>query len=199
MNTTHNLVKIEGFMNNSKTKQMAINELNKMGCWEIKTLKDAENELQIYFSTDSLEYGLISDLSMNLPELDFSLISYDSSLGYAKKHKYKCIHKISDKTIGFGQDLEWELHERSLREKTDFFDLLLNEIDKFGTEESNIPKVGDKIKILEKICPDIELLQWYDSLSNKNLIVNHIDLLSDGIWIDNCEYRIDLNEIEIIR
>ena len=57
-------------------------------------------------------------------------------------------------------------------------------------------EVGDKFIINTFICSDNDVLDWYSTLKSKVLVAKEVDLDTYGVWVDNCNYRIDLNEIE---
>ena len=57
-------------------------------------------------------------------------------------------------------------------------------------------EVGDKFIINTFICHDEDILDWYSTLKSKVLVAKEVDLDTCGVWVDNCSYRIDLNEIE---
>lgn len=54
--------------------------------------------------------------------------------------------------------------------------------------------VGDKFIITE--TDDLELEEWYEEQENKILIARTVEYDSWGVWVDNCDYRIDLSEVE---
>ena len=56
-------------------------------------------------------------------------------------------------------------------------------------------KVGDKFTINRNSCEDMDVLDWYDG---QVLIAEHVEEESNGVWVEDCDYRIDLNEIELV-
>lgn len=60
-------------------------------------------------------------------------------------------------------------------------------------------KKGDKFRINETICEDKDLLDWYDGQEDKVLVANNVELESWGVWTENCPYRIDLSEINVLQ
>ena len=59
-------------------------------------------------------------------------------------------------------------------------------------------KIGAKFLINETACEDCDLLEWLDMQEKNEFIVKHMEYENNGIWIDGCDYRIDMSEIDII-
>lgn len=127
-----------------------------------------------------------------------TLIYYDTSIGYARKKIYNRGYLISDKSIFFSMDLEIEIFEKSNNNRTHFYNELDLYIEKHGEEEANFPKIGNFIKINELTCSDIDVLDWLNDQKENKFKVSIIELESNGLWVDGCEYRIDLNECNLI-
>lgn len=56
-------------------------------------------------------------------------------------------------------------------------------------------KIGDKFYINTLICEDTDLLDWYHDQDIKLLTANEISKEVNGVWVKECPFRIDLDEI----
>lgn len=56
-------------------------------------------------------------------------------------------------------------------------------------------KVGDKIKINLNTCQDEDVINWYMDNGDELLTVTEVDEDVNGVWVEGCPYRIDLDEI----
>jgi len=59
-------------------------------------------------------------------------------------------------------------------------------------------KIGDKFKI-SLYSGDGELLDWYADQENDVLIIDHIEFDTWGVWVKDCPYRIDLEDVLLIK
>lgn len=60
-----------------------------------------------------------------------------------------------------------------------------------------IIREGEKFRINEGMCNDLDLLEWYDKRENKVLVAQHVEEDTNGVWVKDCPYRIDFSEIMI--
>ena len=156
------------------------------------------NDIRIDLTTKYISLDdLIEYTSDN--ESDITLIYFDTSVGYAKKYELKYGVLASKKSILFGMDIESKLVDDSKNVEDGFFKLLKNTINEVAEEESSIPSVGDIIEINTIICSDSDVLDWYLCFSDKELKVTHIDYLSQNLYVENCEFGINLNEVNKIK
>lgn len=58
-------------------------------------------------------------------------------------------------------------------------------------------KVGDGFKINTITCKDEELLSWYYDQEEEVLVAQEVDEDTNTVWAENCDLRINLNEIFI--
>ena len=58
--------------------------------------------------------------------------------------------------------------------------------------------IGDKFIIDTNSCDDDDLLDWYAKQENKELIALDIEEESNGVWVEECDYRIDLSDIILL-
>ena len=58
--------------------------------------------------------------------------------------------------------------------------------------------IGDKFIIDTNWCDDDDLLDWYTKQENKELIALDIEEESNGVWVEECDYRIDLSDIILL-
>ena len=123
---------------------------------------------------------------------------YDTAMGYARKKVYNRGYLTSDKSIFFPMDLEIEICEKSKINNTAFDKELDLYIEEHGEEESNFPRIGGFIEINEITCSDIDLLDWLKEQKENKFRVNNIEIESNGVWIDGCDYRIDLQECNTV-
>lgn len=59
-------------------------------------------------------------------------------------------------------------------------------------------KAGDKFIIDTNICQDVDVINWYLEQPDRVLIAKHVEEDVNGVWVEDCPYRIDLSEIEKI-
>jgi hypothetical protein len=55
-------------------------------------------------------------------------------------------------------------------------------------------KAGDRFIIFHS--DDVDLVNWYAEQKNKVLIAKHVEEDTQGVWVGNCGYRIDLGEVQ---
>lgn len=149
------------------------------------------NESKMEFITTYLDLEEFKDVS---EESKLSLIYYDTSMGYARKCVYDKGYLISKKSVLFPMDLEIEINEKSKINNSNFYEELDLYIEQNGIEESNFPKIGDFIRINELICSDTDVINWLENQKENKFKVNNVEIESNGIWIDGCNYRLDLSE-----
>lgn len=56
-------------------------------------------------------------------------------------------------------------------------------------------KVGDKIGINLITCSDIDVMNWYLENGDELVTVKEVDEEVNGVWVEGCDYRIDIGEI----
>lgn len=59
-------------------------------------------------------------------------------------------------------------------------------------------RTGDKIKINILLCQDEDVLNWYMDREDELVTVRHIEEEVNGVWVEDCDYRIDLDEIILV-
>ena len=60
-------------------------------------------------------------------------------------------------------------------------------------------KVGEVFIINRDLCKDEDVLNWYDEFKNNGLLIaDVIESESNGVWVEGCPYRIDLDEIQVM-
>lgn len=170
-------------------------------------IKKIENEYSFYFKRISelkLEYMAtyidlyeIQHISEE-SESKLTLTYYDTAMGYARKRVYNRGYLTSNKSVFFPMDTEIEIDEKSKKNNTTFNKELDLYIEEYGTEEADFPKEGDFIKINEFSCSDTDILDWLNEQKENKFKVNHVDIESNGVWIDGCDYRIDLQECHTV-
>lgn len=151
------------------------------------------NNLTYEYITTYMDFDSISDISKNTSST-ISLIYYDTAMGYLRERIYNCGYLTNSTSAFFSMDTEIEVDKESIKNNVSFYEQLKLFLLKNGTEESNFPSIGDYISIDENTCTDTDILDWLDTQTENRFKINHIELESNGIWVDNCEYRIDINE-----
>ena len=155
------------------------------------------NELKLEYITsyiDLEEIQLISEQS----DSKLILTYYDTAMGYARKKVYNRGYLTSDKSVFFPMDLEIEICDKSKVNNTTFDKELDLYIEEHGKEEANFPRIGCFIEINEITCSDVDLLDWLKEQKENKFKVNNIEIESNGVWVENCDYRIDLQECNSI-
>ena len=152
------------------------------------------NNFRIDATAKDFDIDALIDYTAN-NESDITLIYFDTAMGYAKKCEIKYGLLASKKSILFGMDLEAKVVEENTDTEDGFFYALCNLINENSDEESTLPTVGDTIKINTLICSDIDVLDWYEQKENKTLTVNHIDYVAGNVFVDNCEFGLNINEV----
>lgn len=147
-----------------------------------------------YYLTRGLNKDELIDASYE-NGLKFSVLSYDIGIGYACKASLDNGWLTSIRNAPFGIDYEIYLMDKSEKENKPFHCVLDEYITSNSKEQSSVVKIGDKIKINELLCQDNELLDWYDNQANKELEVVSLDFATCGVWVKDCDYRIDMSEI----
>ena len=128
-------------------------------------------------------------------ETDITTIYYDIAMGYAHKIEVKYGIVASIKSMTFGMDAECAIFEDSKDKEDGFFELLKDTIDNVCVDDENVIKVGDSIWINTLLCNDCDLVEWYFENQSRELKVNHIDYKSANLYVDGCEYGININEV----
>lgn len=123
---------------------------------------------------------------------------YDTAMGYAHKLVNSYGFTTSHKTVQFGMDFEVMLNENANHNGTSFDEELDSFIDLHGEELSSFPKQGDIIQIDEFRCDDDYLLGWLESQGTPMFKVVLVEPQSNGLWIENCDCRIDLDLCTVI-
>ena len=155
------------------------------------------NSLEYVFSSNPFDLEKLSEISQ-ISESKITLVYYNTSLGYARKRKYEYGYLTSNKAVTFSLDIESQIYDYSEASDRSFEELLESYIDKNGIEEIDFPKVGDFIKINENICSDNGVLSWLENQNKNEFKVTAVELQSDGLWIEDCDYRIDISECELV-
>lgn len=132
-------------------------------------------------------------------EADITLVYFNTSVGYAKKHELKYGLTTSKRSILFGMDLECKLAEENKEIKDGFFNALCKLINENSDEESSTPSAGDSVELCTIICSDEDVLDWYEQQEDKSLKVNHVDYATQRVFVENCEYSLDMNELVVVK
>ena len=90
------------------------------------------------------------------------------------------------------------MDEKSNSNIKEFKKLLENYIDKFGEDESKFPTIGCNITINTDTCRDNDVLIWIEGKKENVFKVEDIDIYSDGLWIEGCDYRLDILDCKVI-
>lgn len=151
------------------------------------------NDLEFVFLSKSFDYERVLEISQD-SDSKIIVIDYNTSLGYIRKQEYSCGHLVSSKSTVFSLDIESDMFDLSEIKCTSFEKLLEDYIDKFGVEEISSPKVGEYVRINELTCSDEDILSWLQKQNKNKFRVSNIEHQSNGLWIENCEYRIDLSD-----
>lgn len=61
-----------------------------------------------------------------------------------------------------------------------------------------VPEVGNYIKINEDICSDIDVLDWLGEQPENRFKVQSVEKETNGVWVEGCDYRIDLDECVVL-
>ena len=149
------------------------------------------NDLNYTFSASFNDFNSIAEAS-HYSESEVSLIYYDTSAGYIRKRVYEYGYLTSNKCALFSIDLEADIYDSSKLKLTPFEKELDAYIEQYGFDESNFPKIGGYISINTLTCSDEDVLEWLDTEKENKFKVNNIEVHSDGVWVDNCDYRIDI-------
>lgn len=163
-----------------------------MGDAEYRVNTDWKNDRRVEVMTTFIDLENAKNISL-LKTTELIITAYDTAIGYAKKIVINNGYTVSVKAIRFGMDLEFEVMKEADLANKEFFDILKEWIDKHGNEESEMIVKGDLITIDENVCENVKLLEWYKGQSNKILLVTKVELDVDGVWVENCGHRIDLN------
>lgn len=51
---------------------------------------------------------------------------------------------------------------------------------------------------ISDVCEDVELMEWYDDNDKRLLVADSVELDTNGVWVKDCPFRIDIDEIEIM-
>lgn len=62
-------------------------------------------------------------------------------------------------------------------------------------DERDRLKVGDKFKVNLHTCNDEDVLEWYQDLPSAVLTAKVVEYDVNGVWVEDCPFRIDLDEI----
>lgn len=149
------------------------------------------NDLNYSFSASFNDFNSIAEASQ-YSESKISLIYYDVSSGYIRKRVYEYGYLTCNKCASFSIDLESEVYETCKLKSVSFQDELDTYIEQYGYDESNFPKIGGYISINKLTCNDEDILDWLDTKKENKFKVTNIEVFADGVWVDNCDYRIDI-------
>lgn len=127
-------------------------------------------------------------------ESDITLIYYNTVEMYAKKAELKYGFVASVKSILFNDEIEEHLMSGLSVGLNDFIFNTLKSIIDLSKEESDIPQLGDRVEI-SLLCDDEDILDWCYNQDTTDFVVSDIDYLSGRIYIDKCEYSIDINDV----
>lgn len=47
-------------------------------------------------------------------------------------------------------------------------------------------------------CNDTELMEWYENKDKGLLVVDSIEVDTNGVWVKDCPFRIDIDDVEIM-
>ena len=155
------------------------------------------DDLNYSFLSDYINFHTVSEVSQ-YSESKLTLSYYDISYGYARKKIYEYGYLVSNKSVGFSLDTESNLYDSSKGNTKKFEELLEDYIDKFGEEESNFPTIGSNITINTTTCNDEDVLLWLEDKKENAFKVKDIDLYTDGLWIEGCDYRLDILDCIVI-
>lgn len=151
------------------------------------------DDLNIEYITDYLNFKEILDLSAQV-ESEITITYYDTSIGYIRRKLFNCGYLVSDNSAPFSIDLEASLYEKSKINNNDFSKELNHYLDTYGEENSNFPQVGNYIRINESICEDVDVLDWLGEQKYNQFKITNIEPEANGIWVEGCEYRLDIQE-----
>lgn len=149
------------------------------------------DDLNYTFSASFSDFNSIAEAS-HYSESKISLIYYDVSSGYIRKRVYEYGYLTCNKCALFSIDLESELYNNSKLKSTPFENELDTYIEQHGYDESNFPKIGEYISINTLTCNDEDILVWLDTKKENKFKVTNVEVFLDGVWVDNCDYRIDI-------
>lgn len=151
------------------------------------------DDLNIEYITDYLNFKEILGLSAQV-ESKITITYYDTSVGYLRRKLFNRGYLVSDNSAPFSIDIESDIYDISKANNTDFAEELNNYLDKYGEENSNFPQVGDYIRINESICEDVDVLDWLEEQKYNQFKITNIELETNGIWVEGCEYRLEIQE-----
>src|SRR5699024_1632976 len=155
------------------------------------------NDNKINYISNVDIYSFLSELSSDL-ELKFECINYDTSMGYANKSIFDHGYDIDCRSISYGMDMECELME-SCGSDEDFFNSLKEYINKYGENKSEVVRKGDSVLINEMLCKDEHVFDLLEKQKENTFKVVDVDYAVNGVWIEDFDCRIDIDEIIVLR
>lgn len=174
----------------------------------LKLMETIRDEYSFYFEqisnskceflTNLINSELIKHVSAD-SETTITFSYYDTAMGYAKKYVYSHGYKVSCKNAQFGMDLEILVNDNAVKNETSFDEELDKFIDLYGEETSNFPVKGDLVSINTSYCDDDHLLEWLDSQEKQLFTVTLVEPQSNGLWIEDCDYRIDFSLCAVVK